>query len=248
MNRQPAVDIKDLSFHYHDGAQALDGVSFTIQPGERVALIGPNGAGKSTLLCHLNGVLHHDEGHGVVEIFGISLEKKNMTEIRKRIGLVFQDPDDQLFCSTVFDDVAFGPLNMRLDAETVRKRVHEALHHVGLEGYENRSAFHLSGGEKKRVSLATVLSMDVDILAFDEPSSNLDPKSRRALIHWLQACQKTLLLATHDLDLAYETTNRVLVLNQGYLARDGSTESILKDRSFLEQIGLELPLQFQSCK
>ncbi|MDX9753259.1 MAG: ABC transporter ATP-binding protein [bacterium] len=243
----PAIRVTNLSFQYTDHTPALYEVSFEVQPGERIALIGPNGAGKSTLLCHLNGILGMGSRECAIEIDGVPVLASRLAEIRQRVGLVFQDPDDQLFCATIFDDVAFGPLNMRLPADEVKRRVREALHCVGLEGYETRSAYHLSGGEKKRVSLATVVSMDVDILAFDEPSSNLDPKSRRALIHWLQRCGKTLLIATHDLDMAYESTDRVLVLNQGRLIRDGATREVLQDREFLEAAGLELPLRFHSA-
>lgn len=241
----PALSIQNLAFHYADGTTALRNISFSIQPGERIALIGPNGAGKSTLLCHLNGILHSKEGNESVTVFGIPVTKKNLPDIRRRIGLVFQDPDDQLFCPTIFDDVAFGPLNMGLSHNEVHRRVEEALQCVGLAGYENRSTFHLSGGEKKRVSLATILSMDVDIIAFDEPSSNLDPKSRRNLIDWLKRTEKTLIVATHDLDLAYEIANRVIVLNQGSIAGDGPVDEILKDEGFLSKNQLELPLRFQ---
>jgi len=167
----------------------------------------------------------------------------HLPEIRRRVGLVFQDPDDQLFCSTIFDDIAFGPLNMGLDPAEVRGRVARALDQVGLNGFEKRSAFHLSGGEKKRVSLATVLSMDVEILAMDEPSSNLDPRSRRSLIQWLRDCGKTQIIATHDLDLAYELTHRTLILHGGKIAADGPTEKILTDQALLEHHDLELPYQ-----
>lgn len=241
----PALRIENLSFRYPDGTPALHNLSFTLQPGERLALIGPNGAGKSTLLCHLNGILHNENTDSTVEIFGMAVCKKNLPEIRRRVGLVFQDPDDQLFCPTIFDDVAFGPLNMRLAHNEVHRRVEQALVDVGLHGYERRSAFHLSGGEKKRVSLATVLSMDVDILAFDEPSSNLDPKSRRGIIEWLKRSDKTLLVATHDLDFAYETTNRVIVMNRGKIVADGPVDVILRDQELLVQNNLELPLMFQ---
>lgn len=237
----PAVRVSNLDYHYPDGTSALSGISFAVQVGERVGIIGPNGAGKSTLLLHLNGVL---TTAGKVEILGTPVIPARLPEIRSRMGLVFQDPDDQLFCSTIFDDVAFGPLNMRLPAEDVKRRVHDALHQVGLHGFEHRSAFHLSGGEKKRVSLATVLSMDVEILAMDEPSSNLDPRSRRSLIQWLKACNKTYIIATHDLDFAYDTTDRILVMNRGQLISDGPAKSILKDQTLLEQAGLELPLRF----
>ncbi len=241
----PALRIENLSFRYPDGTPALHNLSFTLQSGERLALIGPNGAGKSTLLCHLNGILHTENTHGTVEIFGMAVCKKNLAEIRRRVGLVFQDPDDQLFCPTIFDDIAFGPLNMRLAHDEVHRRVEQALSNVGLDGYESRSAFHLSGGEKKRVSLATVLSMDVDILAFDEPSSNLDPKSRRGIIEWLKRSDKTLIVATHDLDFAFETTNRILLMNQGSIIEDGPTESVLRNETLLLANHLELPLRFQ---
>jgi cobalt/nickel transport system ATP-binding protein len=242
----PALSIQNLSFHYADGIPALKNISFSLQPGERIALIGPNGAGKSTLLCHLNGIFYSEEAEETVEVFGIPVKKKNLPEIRRRVGLVFQDPDDQLFCPTIFDDVAFGPLNMGLSHDEVHHRVKEALHHVGLVGYESRSTFHLSGGEKKRVSLATVLAMDVDIIAFDEPSSNLDPKSRRGLIDWLKKTEKTLIVATHDLDLAYEIANRVIVLNQGTITGDGPVDAILKNEDFLLKNQLELPMRFQT--
>ena len=240
----PALRVENLSFRYPDGTPALHSLSFIVQPGERIALIGPNGAGKSTLLCHLNGILH-SEADGAIEIYGLPVCKKNMPDIRRRVGLVFQDPDDQLFCPTIFDDVAFGPLNMRLSHDEIHERVGNALKSVGLEGYEKRSAFHLSGGEKKRVSLATVLSMDADILVFDEPSSNLDPKSRRAIIDWLKQSDKTLLIATHDLDFAYDVTQRVLVMNQGKIVGDGPAEDILRDEEFLLKNNLELPFKFQ---
>ncbi|MEW6235921.1 MAG: ABC transporter ATP-binding protein [Candidatus Omnitrophota bacterium] len=238
----PAIRLHNLSFTFPDGARALKGVSFDVAAGERIALIGPNGAGKSTLLTLLNGVLAAD---GAVEIFGIPVVASNLHEIRRRVGLVFQDPDDQLFCSTIFDDVAFGPLNMRLPAEDVRRLVSEALEQVGMTGFEKRSAFHLSGGEKKRVSLATVLAMDVEILALDEPSSALDPGARRSLIHWLNACDKTLLIATHDLDLAYETTNRAILLSSGSVIADGPAKEILTNEELLQKSGLELPLKLQ---
>lgn len=241
-----ALRVTNLSFHYADGAPALKNVSFTLQPGERIALIGPNGAGKSTLLCHLNGIFHSSDTDRTIEVFGIPICKKNLPEIRRRVGLVFQDPDDQLFCPTIFDDVAFGPLNMGLPHGEVHRKVEQALLHVGLEGYERRSSFHLSGGEKKRVSLATVLSMDVDIIAFDEPSSNLDPKSRRGLIDWLKKTEKTLIVATHDLDFAYDTANRVLVLDQGSVVGDGPVDAILRDEEFLLKHHLELPLRFHN--
>ncbi|HPP03084.1 MAG TPA: ABC transporter ATP-binding protein [bacterium] len=238
----PAIRVQDLKYTFPDGTTALQGVSFTVEAGERVAVTGPNGAGKSTLLTLLNGLLAAD---GAVEIFGVPVIPANLPEIRRRVGLVFQDPDDQLFCPTIFDDIAFGPLNMGLEPVEVRGRVAKALAQVGLSGFEKRSAFHLSGGEKKRVSLATVLSMDVEILAMDEPSSNLDPRSRRLLIHWLRECDKTQIIATHDLDLAYELTGRTLILHGGKIVADGPTAEILTDQALLETHDLELPYQIQ---
>lgn len=238
----PAIRVNDLVYTFENGTIALHGVSFQIYPGEKVALIGPNGAGKSTLLCLLNGLL---EASGAVEIFGLPVIPKNLPEIRRKVGVVFQDPDDQLFCSTIFDDVAFGPLNMGCSSEEVHRRVAVALDQVGLVGFERHSAFHLSGGEKKRVSLATVLSMDVEILAMDEPSSNLDPRARRSLMHWLQHCPKTQIIATHDLDMAYEITQRTLILHSGKIVADGRTAEILTDRDLLESHDLELPFQLQ---
>ncbi|MFB3785363.1 MAG: energy-coupling factor ABC transporter ATP-binding protein [bacterium] len=238
----PAIRVKDLQFTFPDGTTALQGVSFTVEAGERVAVTGPNGAGKSTLLTLLNGLLGAD---GAVEIFGVPVIPANLPGIRRKVGLVFQDPDDQLFCPTIFDDIAFGPLNMGLKPAEVRGRVSRALEQVGLPGFEKRSAFHLSGGEKKRVSLATVLSMDVDILAMDEPSSNLDPRSRRSLLQWLRDCDKTQIIATHDLDLAYELTGRTLILHGGKIVADGPTRNILTDQALLERHDLELPFQLQ---
>lgn len=235
-----AIRVQDLKYTFPDGTTALQGVTFTVESGEKVAVTGPNGAGKSTLLTLLNGLLGAD---GSVEIFGVPVIPARLPEIRRRVGLVFQDPDDQLFCPTIFDDIAFGPLNMGLDPAEVRGRVSRALDQVGLNGFEKRSAFHLSGGEKKRVSLATVLSMDVEILAMDEPSSNLDPRSRRSLIQWLRDCGKTQIIATHDLDLAYELTQRTLILHGGRIAADGPTEKILTDQALLEHHDLELPYQ-----
>ena len=243
MNRTevPAIRVRNLEYKYPDGTSALQGISFSVNPGEKIAIIGPNGAGKSTLLGHLNGIL---AATGTVEIFGVPVLPENFPEIRRRVGLVFQDPDDQLFCSTIFDDVAFGPLNLRLPRDEVKRRVREALQEVGLDGFESRSAFHLSGGEKKRVSLATVLSMDVEILVLDEPSANLDPRGRRSLIEWLRECKRTLLIATHDLDFAYDIAERALILHQGRLAADGPAQPLLADAALLEKAGLELPLRF----
>ncbi len=241
MSEQPyAIQVEDVHFSYPDGHVVLKGVSCAIRRGEKVALIGPNGAGKSTFMSLLNGV--ELPTRGTVRIEGMPVQKDNLQEIRRRVGIVFQDPDDQLFCPTVFDDVAFGPLNLGLPEAEVRARVQEALRLVGLEGFEERSSFHLSFGERKRLALATVLSYQPGILVFDEPSTNMDPLNRRRLIQWLQASDKTILLCTHDLDIALDVCDRCLVLADGRIVADGPAERILYDRALLEANNLELPL------
>jgi cobalt/nickel transport system ATP-binding protein len=226
------IEIKDLYYTYPDGRKALKGISLSIGTNERVGIVGPNGSGKSTLLAQLPGLLR---GAGQIKIAGLELKKENLGAIRKIIGLVFQNPDDQLFCPTVYDDVAFGPINLRLKKEEVATRVDKALGLVGLDGYGGRSPFHLSFGEKKRVSLATVLAQDPGILLLDEPSSNLDPRQRKNLIEWVTGYDRTLLIATHDLDIVQKVCKRCVVLNNGRIIADGSVNDILKDRSFLEQ-------------
>ncbi len=234
------IDVRDVSFSYPDGHHVLKGLSCQIAPGEKVALIGPNGAGKSTFMSHLNGVQMASSGR--IAIDGIEVKKENLTEIRRRVGIVFQDPDDQLFCPTVFDDVAFGPLNLGLPKDEIESRVTEALHVVGLEGFEERSSFHLSFGERKRLALATVLSYQPEILVFDEPSTNMDPMNRRKIITWLKESDKTVLLCTHDLDIALEVCSRCLLLVDGKIMADGKSSEILYDRKLLEDNKLEMPL------
>jgi len=234
------IDVQDVSFSYPDGHHVLKGLSCQIAPGEKVALIGPNGAGKSTFMSHLNGVQMASSGR--VAINGIEVKKANLTDIRRRVGIVFQDPDDQLFCPTVFDDVAFGPLNLGLPKDEIQNRVTEALQVVGLEGFEDRSSFHLSFGERKRLALATVLSYQPEILVFDEPSTNMDPMNRRKLITWLKESDKTVLLCTHDLDIALEVCSRCLLLVDGQIVADGPSSEILYNRKLLEENKLEMPL------
>lgn len=236
------IQVKNLNYAYPDGTEAIRGISFSAAEGEKLALIGPNGAGKSTLLLLLNGVIR---AGGRIVIDGIELAEKTIYEIRRRIGLVFQDPDDQLFSPTVFDDVAFAPMNAGDSKDEVRRRVKEALDFVDLTGYEKKSPFHLSFGEKKRISLAGVLAQRPKILLLDEPTSNLDPKHRRRMIEWMKEFSGTLLIATHDLDMAYEVSDRCLILNAGCVTAEGVTESILKDKDLLEKNSLELPLSFQ---
>jgi len=234
----PIIAIDGLSFTYPDGRKALHDVSLTVQPGERVALTGPNGAGKSTLLLHLNGIL---TGQGRVTVAGMRLEGRHMGAVRRLVGLVFQDPDDQLFSPTVYEDVAFGPLYMGLAEAEVRRRVGQALAAVGAEGFEKRSPHHLSLGERKRIAIATVLAMEPDILVLDEPSSGLDPRGRRALINLLRTLPQTQLIASHDLLLVRDLCSRTLILDGGRLVADGPTEEILADTELLAAHGLELP-------
>lgn len=236
-----AVRMQDVRYAYPDGTVALRGVSLSVARGERVALLGANGSGKSTLLLHLNGILAHpggQAGHGGVSIFGIEVGKSTLKEARKRVGLVFQNPDDQLFSPTVFDDVAFGPRNMGLRKEELADRVRESLAAVGLSGYEERSAFHLSFGEKKRISIATVLAMRPEILVLDEPTSNLDPRRRREILTLLQQLGGTQIIATHDLNFAGKLCHRAIVLERGEVVAQGPIAGILRDTVLLEQHGL----------
>jgi cobalt/nickel transport system ATP-binding protein len=230
-----AVRVADLSYRYPDGTGALFGVNLIVRRGESVGILGPNGAGKSTLALHLNGIL---SGDGRVEIMGLPVNKKNMREVRSMVGLVFQDPDDQLFSPTVREDVAFGPLNQRLEPAQVDHVVLRALRWVGMEGAEKRSPFHMSFGEKKRIALATVLAMDPEVLVLDEPVSNLDPRGRRTFIELIDTLKVTKLIITHDLDMARTTCDRLVVMDGGAIVADGRPSSILDDTELLERHGL----------
>lgn len=232
------VEIKNLSFHYPDGHSGLKDVSLVVYPGENLAVIGPNGAGKSTLLLHLNGILR---GNSTVEICGLAVEEKNLKDIRKKVGLVFQDPEDQLFSLNVFDDVAFGPVNMDYPEPEVRQRVTRSLEWVGMGGYEQRSPHHLSFGEKKRIAIATVLSLDPEILVIDEPTSNLDPRSKWSLVELLKQFSMTKIIATHDLELVSALCHRTVVMDEGRVVADGDTEVILGDIPLLKEHGLAPP-------
>jgi len=233
---EKAVEIVKLSYTYPDGQPGLAGINLTISCGESVALIGPNGAGKSTLLLHLNGILRGN--HSAVKVLGLPVEDKNIREIRKKVGMVFQDPEDQLFSLNVFEDVAFGPVNMGYQQEEVGRRVKQALQKVGMQGYEKRSSHHLSIGEKKRVAIATVLSLDPEILALDEPTSSLDPRGKWALIDFLKELKITKLVASHDLDLVKLLCNRTIILDGGKVVADGTTEEVLGDEKLLGDHGL----------
>jgi len=232
------IAVHNLSFQYPDGTAALRGVSFIIQPGEKVGLVGPNGAGKSTLMLHLNGILR---GQGQVKVCGLPIEERSLGRVRAAVGLVFQDADDQLFSPTVFDDVAFGPLYMGLPPDEVRRRTAEALAAVAMSGYVKRVSHHLSVGEKKRIAIATVLSMQPEILVLDEPSAGLDPRARRGLIRLLQELPQTMLIATHDLRLVEEVASRTMIMDAGQIIADGPTAEILHNAALLAQHGLELP-------
>jgi cobalt transport protein ATP-binding subunit len=233
------VSVRDLAFAYPDGFQALSGVNLSIGQGEKVALIGPNGAGKSTLMLHLNGI--NQPSGGSVSIGGLAANKANIGRIRAEVGLVFQDPDDQLFSPTVYDDVAFGPVHMGLPKDEVDRRVATALEAVGLAGFEKRLPHHLSIGQRKRAALATVLSMSPSVLVLDEPSAGLDPRGRRELINLLRGLPQTLLVSTHDMKLVVEVFPRTVIMDGGAIVADGSTADLLADRELLERHGLEQP-------
>ena len=241
MIAETALEVRDLRFAYSDGREALRGVSFRLGAGEKVAILGPNGAGKSTLLLHLNGLLH---GNGEVSVMGervVENDKKALARVRSLVGLVFQDPDDQLFSPTVYDDVAFGPIYMGLPQQEIDERVELALGQVGLEGYDTRMPFHLSGGEKKRAAIATVLSMRPRVLVLDEPSAGLDPRARRGLITLLDQLEQTILITTHDMHMVKEVFPRSIIMDGGVVVADAPTAEILADQELLETHGLELP-------
>jgi cobalt/nickel transport system ATP-binding protein len=232
------VKVKDLHFAYPDGRVALRGVSFHLCAGDKVALVGPNGAGKSTLMLQLNGIL---QGQGEIEIADMRLTRDNMPLIRAMVGLVFQNPDDQLFSPTVFEDVAFGPLHMGLPETEVFTRVDSALEAVRMASYRDRLSHHLSVGEKKRIAIATVLSMNPSILILDEPSAGLDPRARRTLINLLRELPITMLVSTHDMRLVQELFPRTIVMDDGQVVADGATNEILEDEKLLTEHGLEKP-------
>ena len=231
------LEVRDLQYAYHDGHEALRGVSFALHAGDKVALVGPNGAGKSTLMLHLNGIL--TSRHGDVLVEGTRLTRDNLPATRAKVGLVFQNPDDQLFSPTVFEDVAFGPLHMGLSKDEVVSRVEAALNAVRMSAYRDRLSHHLSVGEKKRIAIATVLSMDPQILVLDEPSAGLDPRARRTLINLLRELPITMLVSTHDMKLVEELFPRTIVMDEGRIVGDGLTKDILADEQFLNAHGLE---------
>ncbi|CAN2220257.1 CbiO ABC-type cobalt transport system, ATPase component [Candidatus Nanopelagicaceae bacterium] len=245
MTKTPSLKITELAFAYPDGNQALYGVNLEIAQGERVALLGPNGAGKTTLVMHMNGI--HPTMQGKVEIAGELVDAKNkesLRSIRSKVGIVFQDPDDQLFMPTVGEDVAFGPFNMGKRGAELDAIVDEALDLVGMREFKDRPPHHLSFGQRRRVAVATVLAMKPEILVMDEPSSNLDPASRRELADIVRALDITMVMVTHDLPYALELCERSVILSGGIIVADGKTSDILKDEALLAKNRLELPVGF----
>lgn len=246
MSTPPALLVEDVAFAYPDGHQALFGVDLRVEAGERVALLGPNGAGKTTLVLHLNGILR--PGRGAIVVAGLPVSKANVREIRSRVGIVFQDPDDQLFMPTVGEDVAFGPRNLGLPEDEVAARVAEALAQVGMSDAADRPPHHLSFGQRRRVAVATVLSMHPQVLVLDEPSSNLDPAGRRELAEVLESLPVTLLMVTHDLPYALQLCPRSAVLDGGVVVADGPTRELLADAELLRAHRLELPYGFDPTR
>lgn len=231
-----SIEVYNLSYSYPDGHQALREVSLKIEPCEKVALVGPNGAGKSTLILHLIGIL---VGQGQVHAGGLPVTRENLPQVRARVGLVFQSPEDQLFSPTVYDDVAYGPLYQGLPAGEIEPRVEQALATVGMSGYGQRVSHHLSAGEKKRIAIATVLSMRPEVLVLDEPTSGLDPRARRSLINLLHELPLTMLVSTHDMHLVRELLPRMVIMDQGAIVADGPTETLMADEALLNSHGLE---------
>lgn len=237
-----AIEINNLHFHYGTSEGSLHDISLRVEAGESVGIVGPNGAGKSTLLLHLNGTLpERFSGEPSVFVGGLAVGTKTLADVRRKVGLVFQDADDQLFCPTVGEDVGFGPVQMGLTREEVARRVGACLERVGLAGFENRSPHRMSGGEKRRACIAGVLACEAEVLALDEPSSNLDPRGRRQLIGLLRELPVTKIIATHDLEMAVELCSRVVVMDAGRVVRVGATREVLGDAALMETHGLEVP-------
>ncbi len=239
------LEIRDLHFSYPDGHKAVDGISISIGHGESVGIIGANGAGKSTLLMLLMGIIFPDKGEVVVG--DVPVNKKTLPFIRQRVGMVFQDPEDQLFMPTVYDDVAFGPRNYKLDEKDVEKRVLYALDLVGITHLKDRAPFKLSGGEKRAAAIATVLSMTPDILVMDEPTSALDHRSRKKIMSILKGFEHTKIITSHDLDMLMEICKRIVIIKDGKVLADGAAMDILTDSRLLDGCGLEVPLSLQNC-
>jgi cobalt/nickel transport system ATP-binding protein len=237
-----AIEVSDLSYRYHDGTEALRGVSFRVAAGECVGLLGPNGSGKSTLLLHLNGLLPEKAGwDGAVRILGQPITPDNLETVRRQVGLVFQDPDDQLFCPSVAEDVAFGPQQLGLGEAEVEARVQKALAQTGLADFGHRATHHLSHGEKRRACLAGVLACEPEVLVLDEPTSDLDPRGRREFKALLRGIAATKLIATHDLELVVELCSRAVVLDRGSVVAEGPVTELLNNEELMLAHGLERP-------
>lgn len=235
------IRFENVHYTYSNGYKALKGVSFLLKHGEKVAIVGANGAGKSTLVLHTNGLLLPEEGG--VNVGDVPVTKGTLPMVRQNVGLVFQNPDDQLFMPTVEEDVAFGPINMKLPVSEIERRVAQALEVVGASVLRKRASYQLSGGQKRSVAIATVLSMEPNILVMDEPTSNLDPKARRQIMNLIKSFTHTCLIATHDLEMVWELCERTIVMKDGIIIADGFTEDIFNDRSLLYESGLEQPYQ-----
>ena len=232
---QELITVENLSFSYPDGQQALTDVSLGIYRGDSVAIVGPNGAGKSTLVLHFNGILR---SNGHIKLLGKAVDENNLRWVRSRVGLVFQNPDDQLFSPTVFDDVAFGPMNMGYSEAEVEQAVKMSLELVGMAGFEKRSPHHLSVGEKKRIAMATVLSMSPEVLVIDEPTSNLDPRGKWDIIEVLKGLSVTKIVVSHDLEMVEALCRRMIIIDRGRVVADGATADILADKQLLAEHGL----------
>ncbi len=239
----PILTLKDVKYAYPDGNTAVAGVSFMVEKGQTVGLVGANGAGKSTLLMMLPGALLHTGG--AIEVNGVALTKATAAQIRRAVGLVFQDADDQLFTTTVQEDVAFGPRNMGLAEQDVHRAVQQALDQCGIAHLADRAPYRLSGGERKLAAIASVLSMEPELLIMDEPSASLDPRARRGIIGLLNSLPMTKLIASHDLDLVWEVCSRVIVLKDGRVEAEGDARELLSNQELMERCGLELPLRLQ---
>ncbi len=242
---QNVVEIADLYYKYPDGTPALNGINLTIKEGESIAIVGHNGAGKSTMLKHLNGILI---GHGKIHIAGLPLNKKNLRTIRNYVGMVFQNPDDQLFCPTVYDDVAFGLINMEMEEQEIRKRVKKTLEHVGLQGFEKRAAHHLSFGQKKRVALATILSMLPKLLVFDEPTSNLDPRNEKAFLDLVKSLPSTKIIVSHDLPILFQLCERFIVISGGKIVEDTTRDNFIVNKKLIKEHGLDYEFKCAYCE
>ena len=236
------LNINNLSYSYPDGHEALKDIGFSIQKRESIAILGPNGAGKTTLILHLNGILGNLSGK--IEVDGLKYTTENIAKIRETVGVVFQDPDDQLFMPTVIEDVMFGPKNFGYSNEDAEKNAVEALRMVGMDDFQDRAPHHLSFGQKRKVAIATVLASKPKLLVLDEPASNLDPASRRDLIEILKNLNISIILVTHDLPMALEICERSLILNEGELKEDSQTKTILKNEEVMKENRLELPFGF----